>query len=50
MIDLKNQILVGKEFWDFLGGAGTYELLLKIFEQVGIELKTEIDARFAKFK
>lgn len=50
MIDLKNQILVGKEFWDFLGGEGTYELLLKIFEQVGIELKTEIDARFAKFK
>jgi hypothetical protein len=50
MIDLKNQIVVGKEFWDFLGGNGTYELLLGIFEQVGIELKPEIDARFARFK
>ena len=50
MIDLQNQIVVGREFWDFLGGAGTYEALLDIFEQVGIELKSEIDARFAKFK
>jgi hypothetical protein len=50
MIDLKNQLLVGKEFWDFVGGAGTYELLLDIFEKVGIELKPEIDARFAQFK
>ena len=50
MFDLKNQILVGKEFWDFLGGEGTYETLLQIFEDVGIELKSEIDARFAKFR
>ena len=31
-------------------GKGAYEQLLNIFEAVGVELKPEIDARFAKFK
>lgn len=28
-------VLIGKEYWDFLGGAGTYEQLLEICQEVG---------------
>ncbi|GIV63035.1 MAG: TdeIII family type II restriction endonuclease [Bellilinea sp.] len=47
MFDLKNELKVAKEFWDFLGGENTYEELLLIFEETGIELRPEIDARFS---
>lgn len=49
MLDLENELKVGKEFWDFLGGDGAYENLLDCFEQVGIEMRTEIDDYFSKF-
>ena len=41
---------LAEEFWDFLGGAGAYNLLLDCFERVGIALRPEIDAYFAGFK
>jgi hypothetical protein len=47
---LPNEIKVGDEFWDFLGGDNSYEQLLDVFEDVGIELRPEIDARFATFR
>lgn len=50
LFDLDNEILVGKEFWDFLGGDGTYEDLLNCFEQAGIILRPEIDAYFSRFR
>ena len=50
MIDLENELKVGKEFWDFIGGEGAYEALLGCFERVGIDLRDEIDAYFRKFK
>lgn len=50
LFDLKNEVLVGQEFWDLLGGKGAYEDLLGCFEQAGIELQPEIDKYFAKFK
>ncbi len=50
MIDLENELKVAKEFWDFLGGEGAYEDLLDCFEQVGIEMREEIDEYFKKFK
>ena len=49
MLDLKNELKVAEEFWDFLGGEGTYNELLNCFERVGIELRPEIDSYFAKF-
>jgi type II restriction enzyme len=49
MFDLPNEIKVAEEFWDFLGGQNTYGELLQIFEDVGIELRPEIDAKFATF-
>ncbi len=50
MLDLKNELKVAEEFWDFLGGDGAYLELLNCFETVGIELRPEIDAYFSKFK
>jgi len=45
LFDLKNEVLVGKEFWDFLGGNNTYEDLLNVFEKAGLELYDEIDEK-----
>lgn len=45
LFDLKNEVLVGKEFWDFLGGSNTYEDLLNVFEETGLELYDEIDEK-----
>lgn len=33
-------VLIGVDYWDFLGGAGTYSRLLQLFDEVG---KTTID-------
>jgi type II restriction enzyme len=49
MLDLENELKVGRELWDFLGGIGAYENLLDCFERVGIELRDEIDEYFARF-
>ncbi|PJE72762.1 MAG: TdeIII family type II restriction endonuclease [Candidatus Tagabacteria bacterium CG10_big_fil_rev_8_21_14_0_10_40_13] len=45
LFDLEKEILVGKEFWDVLGGEGIYDDLLKVFEEAGIELRDEIDKK-----
>jgi len=50
MLDLKNELKVAEEFWDFIGGEGTFEELLNCFERVGIELREEIDQYFKRFK
>ena len=50
MLDLEHELKVADEFWDFLGGKGSYEELLNCFERVGIELRPEIDKYFLKFK
>lgn len=45
LFDLNEEVLVGQEFWNMLGGSNTYEDLLKIFEEAGIELRVEIDRK-----
>lgn len=45
LYDLKSEILVGQEFWDFLGGKDAYNDLLNVFEKAGRELYDEIDAK-----
>lgn len=50
ILDNKYELKVGKHFWDFLASDGTYEALLDVFEAVGINMRDEIDACFAKFK
>ena len=49
MLDLPNELKVADEFWDFIGGEGTYQDLLNIFERIGIELRPEIDAYFSRY-
>ena len=34
-LDVTNQVLMGKSFWDLVGGDNTYEELLKVFVNVG---------------
>ena len=50
MFDLKNEVLVADELWEFVGGKGTYNDLLDCFEIVGIELREEIDEHFKRFR
>jgi type II restriction enzyme len=50
MLDLDNELKVAEEFWDFLGGKGTYPELLDCFERAGIKLRPEIDKHFLRFK
>lgn len=37
-------VLIGKDYWDTLGGAGFYEELLAIAERIGTATRTQIDA------
>ncbi len=50
MFDLEAEVLVANDLWDFIGGEGAYQDLLDCFEQVGIELRPEIDEHFSKFE
>jgi len=50
VIDIERELKVAEEFWDFLGGDGSYEELLNCFERVGIKLRPVLDEYFSKFK
>jgi len=45
VIDKERELLVGKEFWDFLGGEGTYEELLDVFDEIGKEFKQKLSQK-----
>jgi len=49
MLDIKNELMVGEEFWNFLGGGDVFDDLLNCFEQAGLELRSEIDDYFKKY-
>lgn len=49
MLGDKHELMVGKEFWDFLGGQDAYEDLLDCFEKAGLILRPEIDQYFSTF-
>jgi len=44
------EVLVGEEFWNYVGGANIYEDLLDVFQETGEELRPELDKKFAEFK
>lgn len=46
--DKGNDFLIGKDFWDYLGGVGAYEDLIKIYEEVGEEIRPELEKKFKK--
>lgn len=35
-LDIKNHLLVGRPFWNLLGGTGAYEDVVKVFQKVGM--------------
>jgi len=41
-LDLENEVLLGAEFWDLIGGPGTYSELLDIYRKVGKEKGPDI--------
>jgi len=47
---IDEDLLIGKKFWDFLGESGTYEELLKIFEETGKELKEKIENKIKEIE
>ena len=42
--DFTDDVKLGSEFWDFVGGPGTYEQLLELYRAVGIEYAAHLDA------
>ena len=46
MLDRQEQLLVGKEFWNFLAVGDVHESLLACFQQIGEEMRDEIDGYF----
>lgn len=46
--DKGNDFLIGKDFWDFLGGVDTFEDLIKIYEEVGEKIRPELEKKFKK--
>jgi len=43
IMDMQSQVLMGSEFWDEIGGEGTFDQLLEIIYMVGEELRLEKD-------
>lgn len=44
-LDIKNQLLLGEEFWTYFGGNDTFEQLLEVYQKVGYEMgKTIVDS------
>lgn len=51
LYDLDNgEVLVAEEFWNFVASDSIYDDLLDVFQEVGEELRTEIDEKFAEFR
>ena len=50
LFDLKHELKVANEFWNFLAGQEVYEDLLQCFENVGIKMRQAIDDSFRNFE
>lgn len=42
VLERGEELIVGKDYWDFLGGKGSYQDILSVFDQVGKLYKTQI--------
>jgi len=42
VLDEEKELYVAEKFWNLLGGEGTYEEILKIFDEIGKEFKIKI--------
>jgi hypothetical protein len=48
-LDAPYEFKVAEELWDFLHGSPVHDELLTCFEEVGLEMRDEIDQRFQQF-
>lgn len=46
LMDHPNDFLIGEEYWDFIGGEGTFKDLLAVFDDVGNSYKDKLDQKF----
>ncbi len=44
-LDMKHQVVIQEEFWDIVGGSGTFKALLEIYSEVGTEKGRDIIQR-----
>jgi len=44
-LDMKHQVIIQEEFWDIIGGPGTYKELLEIYSEVGREKGRQVIQR-----
>jgi len=44
-LDEEKELYVAEKFWEFLGGKGTYEKVLEIFDEIGKEFKEKIQSK-----
>lgn len=42
-------LLIGEEFWDFLGGKGTYKELLTLFDEIRKDIEPQIKSKMEKY-
>lgn len=45
IIDERKELLIGEDFWDFIGGSGTYREIIQIFDEVGKSIKPQISQK-----
>lgn len=45
MLEREKEFLIGKEYWDFLGGEDSFEELLELFDSVGKKFKETIQQK-----
>lgn len=45
LLERGEEFLIGKEYWDFLGGNNTFENLLELFDNVGKRFKNKIQQK-----
>jgi hypothetical protein len=41
-LDIDHQLLLGEEFWSYIGGVNTFDQLLEIYQEVGHEMSKAI--------
>ena len=42
LLDMTNQVLLGPEFWELIGGYGTYEEIVELFAQIGSKHRSDV--------
>ncbi|WP_297206561.1 TdeIII family type II restriction endonuclease [uncultured Brachyspira sp.] len=49
MLDLEKELKVAEDLWNFIGGDNVYNDILLCFEEVGLDMRKEIDEYFYNF-